>query len=127
LRSNEIPSDAELSEFQDVVNRGRRRMADIDEKIAGARELIDKLEQERRSITVEIEDVKIVSSPVRRLPPDVLRTICLETIPSSFNIMSPTFRFCDSLDTRSSPWTISHVCRRWRSTVVSAPELWSVT
>ncbi len=102
-------------------------MADIDEKIAGARELIDKLEQERCSIPAEIEDMKIVSSPVRRLPPDVLRSICLETIPSSFDIMSPTFCFCDSLDTRSSPWTISHVCRRWRSTVVSAPELWSAT
>ncbi|KAK0435726.1 hypothetical protein EV421DRAFT_2039002 [Armillaria borealis] len=127
LRSNEIPSEAELSEFQDAANRGRRRMADIDEKIEGARELIDKLERERCSLTAEIEDMKIVSSPVRRLPPDVLRSICLETIPSSSDIMSPTFRFCDSLDTRSSPWTISHVCSRWRSTVVSAPELWSST
>ncbi|SJL16988.1 uncharacterized protein ARMOST_20526 [Armillaria ostoyae] len=127
LRSNDIPSEADLSDIQDVANRGRRRMADIDEKIAGARELIDTLERERCSIAAEIEEFKIVSSPVRRLPPNVLRSICLETIPSSSDIMSPTFRFCDSLDTRSSPWTISHVCRRWRSMVESAPELWSST
>ncbi|KAK0187488.1 hypothetical protein F5146DRAFT_712190 [Armillaria mellea] len=127
LRSNDIPSEADLSDIQDVVNRGRRRMADIDEKIAGARELIDTLERERRSIAAEIEDFKIVSSPVRRLPPNVLCSICLETIPSSSDIMSPAFRFCDSLDTRSSPWTLSHVCRRWRSTIESAPELWSST
>ncbi|PBK59684.1 hypothetical protein ARMSODRAFT_774631 [Armillaria solidipes] len=127
LRCNDIPSETELSEFQDKVNRGPGRIADIDERIARATALIEELQHERILLTLEMEDAKILSSPVRRLPPDVLRSICLKAIPSPSDIMSPSFGFCDSLDTRESPWTMSHVCRGWRSTVVGSPELWSST
>ncbi|PBK84941.1 hypothetical protein ARMGADRAFT_593398 [Armillaria gallica] len=127
LRSNGIPSETELSEFQDMVKRGPGRIADLDERIARARELIEELQYERILLSLDMEDAKILSSPVRRLPPDVLRSICLAAIPSPSDIMSPSFGFCDSLDTRESPWTISHVCRGWRSTVVGSPELWSST
>ncbi|KAK0187491.1 hypothetical protein F5146DRAFT_712240 [Armillaria mellea] len=74
-----------------------------------------------------MEDAKIVSSPVRRLPPDVLRAICVQGIPSPSDIMSPSFDLFDSLDTREYPWSIPYVCRGWHSTVVASPELWSST
>ncbi len=127
LRCNDIPSETELSGFQDMVHRGPGRIADLDERIARARELIEELQHERILLSLDMEDAKILSSPVRRLPPDVLRSICLAAIPSPSDIMSPSFGFCDSLDTRESPWTMSHVCRGWRSTVVGSPELWSST
>ncbi|KAK0439298.1 uncharacterized protein EV420DRAFT_1584419 [Desarmillaria tabescens] len=127
LRCNDIPSETELSEFQDVIMHGPGRLADIDKRIERSRNLIDMLMRERHSLESDMEDAKILSSPVRRLPPDILHSICLETIPSSLDIMSPNFEFSDSLNTRSSPWTISQVCRRWRSTVVNSPELWSST
>ncbi|KAK0477488.1 hypothetical protein EDD18DRAFT_76864 [Armillaria luteobubalina] len=127
LRCNDIPSETELSDFQDMVNRGPERIADIDVKIAQAKVLVEELQRQRIWLTMEMEGAKIVSSPVRRLPPDVLRSICLAAIPSPSEIMSPSFGFFDSLDTRESPWTISHVCRAWRSFVLGSSELWSST
>ncbi|KAK0221279.1 hypothetical protein IW262DRAFT_889640 [Armillaria fumosa] len=127
LGCNDIPSETELSEFQDMVNRGPGRITDIDERIAQARALIQELQQERISLMLEMEDAKIASSPVRRLPSDVLRSICLAAIPSPSDIMSLSFGYFDSLDTREPPWTISHVCRAWRSSVLGSPELWSST
>ncbi|KAK0471885.1 hypothetical protein IW261DRAFT_1510745 [Armillaria novae-zelandiae] len=127
LGCNDVPSETELSEFQDLVNRGPGRIADIDNRIVQATALIEELRQERVSLTLDMEDAKIVSSPVRRLPSDVLRSICLKAIPSPSDIMSPSFGFFDSLDTREFPWTISQVCRGWRSSVLGSPELWSST
>ncbi|KAK0187489.1 hypothetical protein F5146DRAFT_876791, partial [Armillaria mellea] len=124
LRCNDAPSGTELSEFQDLIKGGPGRIADIDERIAGAIELIKELHHERESLKLDMEDAKKLSSPVRRLPSDVLRCICLQAIPSPSDIMSPSFDFFDSLDTRESPWSISQVCRGWRSTVVASPELW---
>ncbi|KAK0209291.1 hypothetical protein DFS33DRAFT_1485492, partial [Desarmillaria ectypa] len=127
LRCNHGPSEKELAHFQDAIKWEPGLIADIDERIARARELLDTLVQDRKSIEKNIEDAKTLSSPVRRLPPDVLRSICLEAISSPSDIMSTSFDFSDSLDTRRAPCTISQVYRKWRSTIVSAPELWSST
>ncbi|KAK0474471.1 hypothetical protein EDD18DRAFT_1220229 [Armillaria luteobubalina] len=124
LQCNESPTDAELSKFQETVKTAPGRLAELDEKIAQARKSLDALTLERIAIEADMGDAKALSSPVRRLPPDIVRTICLDTIPSPFEIMS-------MLDDRSSlnhtrpPWTLSQVCRSWRSIIVTSPELWS--
>ncbi|PBK59685.1 hypothetical protein ARMSODRAFT_774630 [Armillaria solidipes] len=124
LQCNDAPSDTELSDFQETVKTAPERLAELDEKIAHARRSLDALTLERISIEADMEDAKALSSPVRRLPPDVLRTICLDAIPSPFEVMS-TLDSHGSLNHTKSPWTLSQVCRSWRSTIVSSPELWS--
>ncbi|PBK84942.1 hypothetical protein ARMGADRAFT_909979, partial [Armillaria gallica] len=116
LRSNDIPSDSELSSFWDIIKQGPRRIANLDQKIARTKTFLDTLLNERDMVEHYIADAKVLSSPVRRLPSDILRSIALETIPS------PSEH--DSLDTHSSPWTLSQVCRSWRLTIVNSPELW---
>ncbi|SJL16987.1 uncharacterized protein ARMOST_20525 [Armillaria ostoyae] len=124
LQSNDVPSDSELSNFRDIIRQGPRRLANLDQKIARTKAFLDILCNDRDLVEANIADAKVLSSPVRRLPSDILRSIALETIPSPSEIMS-TSPFHDSLDTHSSPWTLSHVCRSWRLTIVSSPELWS--
>ncbi|KAK0435721.1 hypothetical protein EV421DRAFT_1985727 [Armillaria borealis] len=124
LQCNDAPSDTELSGFQETVRTAPARLAELDEKIAHARRNLDVLTLERISIEADMEDAKALSSPVRRLPPDILRAICLDIIPSPFKIMS-TLDSHGSLNHTKPPWTLSQVCRSWRSTIVSSPELWS--
>ncbi len=123
LRSNDIPSDSELSSFWDIIKQGPRRIANLDQKIARTKTFLDTLLNERDMLEANIADAKVLSSPVRRLPSDILRSIALETIPSP-EIMSD-FPLHDSLDTHRSPWTLSQVCQSWRLTIVSFPKLWS--
>ncbi|KAK0187487.1 hypothetical protein F5146DRAFT_712170 [Armillaria mellea] len=124
LRCNDAPTDAELSSFQETVKTAPERLAELDEKISHARKTLDALTLERIAIEADMADAKAISSPVRRLPPDVLRAICLYDIPSPFEIMS-TLDSHGSLDHTKPPWTLSQVCRSWRSTIVTSPELWS--
>ncbi|KAK0435727.1 hypothetical protein EV421DRAFT_1214967 [Armillaria borealis] len=124
LRSNDVPSDSELSNFRDIIKQGPRRIANLDQKIARTKAFLDTLCNDRDLVEANIADAKVLSSPVRRLPSDILRSIALETIPSPSEIMS-IFPAHDSLNTRISPWTLSQVCRTWRLTIVGSPELWS--
>ncbi|PBK84940.1 hypothetical protein ARMGADRAFT_593388 [Armillaria gallica] len=88
LQCNDAPTDAELSDLQETVKTAPGRLAELDEKIAHGRRNLDALTLERISIEADMEDAKALSSPVRRLPPDVLRAICLDVIPSPREIMS---------------------------------------
>ncbi|KAK0474473.1 hypothetical protein EDD18DRAFT_239731 [Armillaria luteobubalina] len=124
LRSNDAPSDTELSNFRDIIKQGPRHIADLDQKIAHTKVFLDALLNKRDLVEANIEAAKVLSSPVRRLPLDILRSITLQTILSPSEIMSSPFS-PDSLDTRRCPWTLSQVCRSWRSTIVNSPELWS--
>ncbi|KAJ7723468.1 hypothetical protein DFH07DRAFT_759503 [Mycena maculata] len=57
----------------------------------------------------------------------------LTRVPVPSELLTEIFRFCgpfsngrywDGLLIRQSPWVLSHVCRRWRVTVLSTPMLW---
>ncbi|KAK0221280.1 hypothetical protein IW262DRAFT_1493152 [Armillaria fumosa] len=124
LQCNEAPTDAELSKFQETVKTAPGRLAELDAKIADARKNLGALTLERISIEADIGDAKALSSPVRRLPPDIVRAICLDIIPSPFEIMSASDSH-SSLNRTKPPWTLSQVCRSWRSIIVTSPELWS--
>ncbi|PBK84943.1 hypothetical protein ARMGADRAFT_1169749 [Armillaria gallica] len=128
LRCNDPPSDSELSDFQNIAKSGPGRVADLDGKIARAREHLTALIQERNVLEANIGDARTLSSPIRRLPADVLRDIALATIPSPYEVMNSSVLrtgSANSLDSRESPWTLAQVSHRWRSTIVSAPEVWS--
>ncbi|KAK0471882.1 hypothetical protein IW261DRAFT_1510739 [Armillaria novae-zelandiae] len=128
LRCNDPPSDSELSDFQNVVKSGPGRIADLDEKITRANEHLSTLIHERRVLEANIEDARMLSFPMRRIPSDVLRAIALEAIPSPYEILNPIQALEDSansLDSRESPWTLAQVSHTWRSTIIDAPEMWS--
>ncbi|SJL16986.1 uncharacterized protein ARMOST_20524 [Armillaria ostoyae] len=128
LRCNDPPSDSELSDFQNIAKSGPGHIADFDEKIARAKEHLTALIQERNVLEANIGDARTLSSPIRRLPADVLRDIALATIPSPYEVMNSSVLrtgSTNSLDSRESPWTLAQVSHRWRLTIVSAPEVWS--
>ncbi|KAK0187493.1 hypothetical protein F5146DRAFT_1206248 [Armillaria mellea] len=126
LRCNDTPSDIELSDFQNVVKSGPGHIADLDENIARAKKHLTALIHERNMLEANIGDAKTLSSPIRRLPSDVLRDIALETIPSRYQVMNFSERQpgrSKSLDSRESPWTLAQVSHRWRLIIVNAPEI----
>ncbi|KAK0477492.1 hypothetical protein EDD18DRAFT_1378218 [Armillaria luteobubalina] len=128
LGCNDPPSDNELSDFQNFVKSGPGRIADLNEKIARANEHLAALIDERRILEANIEDARTLSSPIRRVPSDILRGIAFEAIPSQYDVLNPIHTLKDSansLDSRKSPWTLAQVSHRWRLPIMSAPEMWS--
>ncbi|KAK0474475.1 hypothetical protein EDD18DRAFT_239742 [Armillaria luteobubalina] len=128
LKCNDPPSNGELSDFQSIVKSGPGHIADLDKKIARAKQHLAALIQERNVLEANICDARTLSSPIRRLPSDVLRGIALATIPSRYRLMNFPIAcpgISNSLDSKESPWTLAQVSHRWRSIIVSAPEVWS--
>ncbi|KAK0479829.1 hypothetical protein EDD18DRAFT_1440537 [Armillaria luteobubalina] len=63
-------------------------------------------------------NAKKILSPSRRLSPELLTEIFIRCSSSYIEYDSP-------LDPRALPWTVSHVCRKWREVAIGTPEIWS--
>ncbi|KAF9019868.1 hypothetical protein BDZ89DRAFT_305120 [Hymenopellis radicata] len=58
------------------------------------------------------------------VPDDICREIFLNTVPCWDDLCDESIHL-DSLDGSHSPWTVSHVSRRWRALSLTFPRLWS--
>ncbi|KAK0200481.1 hypothetical protein DFS33DRAFT_1387685 [Desarmillaria ectypa] len=58
---------------------------------------------------------KIILSPVRYLPAELLIEIFLYALDEHFDILQVT----------DGPYVLSHVCRSWRAVALACPELWT--
>ncbi len=56
------------------------------------------------------------SSPIHSLPPEILSSIFLLALPSSYDILDPI---------REGPWLLGRVCHQWRDISRDYPNLWS--
>lgn len=122
LTSNEPPLDPELSEIRSKAAAHVDRLAILDKTIADMQNTVQLMRSEREWVAAELAELRQVSSPVRRLPPEVLSEIFLACI--NEDIFHKT-HLEDSLDARKAPWVLSRICRRWRGIATSDARLWS--
>ncbi|KAF9034004.1 hypothetical protein BDZ89DRAFT_1158151 [Hymenopellis radicata] len=107
LTSNEQPSDLQEAEFRQVRLEGRKRLAVLDAEIEEEQQRLVDLLAQRDGLAWKIEHHNLVLNPVRRIPPDILRTI---------------FSFATSIGI--SPYQITAICRSWRHVATSFSCLW---
>jgi hypothetical protein len=77
--------------------------------------------------TTEVDGARVASSPVRRLPQDVLSEIFLECVPKRdpgdfFTVFE---KAVETFDVSKSPWVLAQVSQRWREVALNFPILWS--
>ncbi|KAJ6457435.1 hypothetical protein C8R47DRAFT_1164359 [Mycena vitilis] len=116
LNGNEPPEESELPLVQSLVSQNDARSAILDEEITKLRETLRQLEQDRASLL----SYRVILSPLRRMPPEVLSQIFLWTLPS----LSEEWRR-NRLDAPDSPWNLTRVSGLWRAVSLSTPSLWS--
>ncbi|KAG7442592.1 uncharacterized protein BT62DRAFT_1079192 [Guyanagaster necrorhizus] len=148
--SNNPPSQHEETVLSGIISAYDQQIKNIDmeksnlkafslslnAQIVAVFQRIDALRQERARVTEALRQRKNLLSPVRRLPPEILNHIFLDTIdfpvPRTQNIqtveqevaidLSPNWKF---KSTESSLWSITRVSTQWRSASLSSPRLWS--
>ncbi|KAF7345449.1 F-box domain-containing protein [Mycena venus] len=119
LNSNEVPNDSDLDFVKSDISDIDARLAVLNTEIALLRDRLKQLEGERSTLSGRRTQNIGVSSPLRRMPPEVLSEIFLCTLPLSTTVR-PRFHLTDS------PWVLTHVSRYWRSVCISTPALWSL-
>ncbi|KAJ7173419.1 hypothetical protein C8R46DRAFT_871681, partial [Mycena filopes] len=121
LDSNEPPLDSDLFVIKSTSSQIEARMLTLDEEIAPLRRRLEQLVDERQALVRLRCQNSAISSPLRRIPPEVLAEIFTWTLPATW-VLSERERF----SCNDSPWLLTHVSRGWRATAISTSSLWSL-
>ncbi|KAJ7429191.1 hypothetical protein FB451DRAFT_1331066 [Mycena latifolia] len=78
--------------------------------------VIKQLKGKRASLQSAIDDHRALTSPIRRIPRDVLLEIFFSCLPTEHNAL---------IDPTEAPMLLGLVCSRWRSLAYSTPMIWS--
>lgn len=109
-KANLPPTEEEYLQVQDDLQQARALLAAVDEEIGL---LLEKRQTLEESIA---NNQRALTSPIRRLPPELLQCIFCLTLPTENNAV---------MSSKESPLLVSHVCSQWRESALSAPRLWS--
>ncbi|KAK7012818.1 F-box domain-containing protein [Favolaschia claudopus] len=131
LSSNDAPSDSDIAFIQSVLAETDRRLQSFHEEIqnlklqpqaesAVSSGILQRLEEERTCLLAFGARNRAILSPLRRIPPELLREIFFLTLPPLAHGLD-----AKKFDLGVSPWLLTHVCGLWRVVSLSMPSLWS--
>ncbi|KAJ6580718.1 hypothetical protein B0H19DRAFT_483969 [Mycena capillaripes] len=121
LSSNEVPLDSEVVIVKSVIADTDARLADIDDEIARLQERLQRLQDERASLSHYRARNHTILSSLRIIPAEVLSEIFSWSAPSASEVSLHR-----GFHMTASPWSLTHVSRRWRAVAISHPVLWSL-
>ena len=111
--TNRALLDSETERVREIVLETENDLTQLEDQIA-------LLHRERDKLRRYVESHKVLLSPIRRLPPEILSEIFLACL-TPWNEMLTLAIF----DVKSLPWLLGHICSQWRAVALSSPKLWS--
>jgi hypothetical protein len=118
LDTNYVPSQAERREICRYILNEERKLTIIHAKPSQIIEHLDVLLRERKECCRNLERHKMLLSPARRMPAEILSSIFLECLPvGKLDSFQPS--------AHKAPLLVSSICSRWRNVAISTPQLWS--
>ncbi|KAK0491703.1 hypothetical protein EDD18DRAFT_1334584 [Armillaria luteobubalina] len=118
LQMNALPTPIERKSLEAALSEAPDRIAELDSLILSTTSLLRYLTNDRNQALENQANAKKILSPSRRLPTELLTDIFIRCSSLRDRSDSP-------LDPSAFPWTLSHVCRKWREVAIATPELWS--
>ncbi|SJL07939.1 uncharacterized protein ARMOST_11297 [Armillaria ostoyae] len=120
LRGNVALTDEGISQIQDTIFASDQAISHLFALLTGqCSQLLAKetsqLNERHKSLTQYVSQCRSPFAPIRRVPRDVLESIFAYVPRSAKN----------SLDIRSAPWLLAHICYTWRDIVFTTPLLWA--
>nr|GAT50962.1 predicted protein [Mycena chlorophos] len=116
LRTNIEPNADEKTRAQRAVDDKTLEISEIGSAMDHLNAALWTLYERRARLCTELEQLKSVLSPIRRVPPDLVGEIFLLLRPS----LGPRE------EGTPIPWALALVCRSWRETALGISRLWSV-
>jgi hypothetical protein len=114
MGTNDIPSAAESSSIRNVLSQAASDISRLDMEIERQKAVLDRLVHKRAAVQKLADEHRILVSPLRRFPTELLSEIFLLSLPDS-----STFRATEP------PCLLGQICSLWRHIALSTPMLWS--
>jgi hypothetical protein len=126
--SNEILPEVERQHVRAALRDATLELGNIDAKMGQLVVQLAELSRKRAKHLAHIDTLRCAIAPHKYLPPEIIARIfvfCLdptseEAIIISRNIIDEPHHFPLRI-----PWTLGHVCSRWRRIALSEPRLWN--
>uniref|UniRef100_A0A8H7Y5Y1 F-box domain-containing protein n=1 Tax=Psilocybe cubensis TaxID=181762 RepID=A0A8H7Y5Y1_PSICU len=116
LTSNDEPSEEQVHEVRRLLMDPKQEAEYLDAEIQKARSLLQELEEKRTKAGGTIRRYEAILSPIRRVPPDVLRVVFLYCLVTHRN---------PAISIKEAPLLLTHVCSSWRTLALNTPALWA--
>nr|GAT58946.1 predicted protein [Mycena chlorophos] len=116
LRANIEPTADEKTRAQRAVDDKTLEISEIGSAIEHLHAALSTLYDRQAKLFTELEQLKSVLSPIRRVPLDLIGEIFLFLRPGAGPPREGT----------PIPWALALVCRSWRETALGISRLWSV-
>ncbi|KAJ6480733.1 hypothetical protein C8R47DRAFT_596745 [Mycena vitilis] len=128
LRSSSLPQDP--SGHESAISASIAALAQYDSQIERLQEALESMQADRAKLREYVGAWRSLSSPIRRLPPEIL---CEIFVPLSLPANTAPEWLEDPLDTKgaladlakSQLLCASEVCTSWRNLIIGTPKLWS--
>jgi hypothetical protein len=88
----------------------------LDARIEHMRATLTQLVQKRKETQISVRLCKVLTSPIRRLPSDIISEI--------ISMASSSIRRFDGTTVNRSPWSLALVSRFWRHSALAYHHLW---
>ncbi|KAF9026709.1 hypothetical protein BDZ89DRAFT_927383, partial [Hymenopellis radicata] len=118
--TNERPSEGEADYVHTVLRSIQDDTDNVDARLVELQSAVNALMQERNKLLEYADSFKLLLSPTRRLPPELLMEIFQHACAYAL-----TYPGNHSFHRTKSHWVIPQVCREWRRVALSCPPLWS--
>ncbi|KAF8200068.1 hypothetical protein K438DRAFT_1823155 [Mycena galopus ATCC 62051] len=116
LGTNYCPTDAEVGRIKGLLVEPCLKLKCLDVEIAAMQKALDKLAEERDALGAYVDAHRILISPLRRLPVDVIEEIFMACLPTHRNCV---------MSAQEAPVILGRICSSWRTISLSTPSLWS--
>ncbi|KAH6910998.1 hypothetical protein BKA70DRAFT_1398664 [Coprinopsis sp. MPI-PUGE-AT-0042] len=110
LGTNYVPSEDETIAIQKLIEAVEPQIVSLDAEI-------EALKQRRAIYASFVADHRALVSPIRHMPPDILRNIFHHSVPHS----APE----RAVQASEAPLLLVQICRHWRDLVIKTLTLWS--
>ena len=120
LGTNHVPSsEVERCKIRHHISDLERNLIIIDAKTAQISESSVPVYREREACRQSVEAHKMLLSPARRIPVEIISRVFLECLPAhgETNKSEPS--------SHSAPLLVSAICSGWRQVAISTPYLWN--
>ncbi|KAJ7157431.1 hypothetical protein C8R46DRAFT_832440, partial [Mycena filopes] len=113
LTSNDAPLESDVAAARGVISSGQSRLDALSAQIHDLQLTLAVLSRTRDETEHHVHQDRAILSPVRRVPPELLCEIFSLAVQS------------DGDAPKQPPWYLGQVCRLWRHSALSFPQIWS--
>jgi hypothetical protein len=116
IGTNYAPSDAEISDIRIICFQKQEEIQTLDREIHGLQKTLGDLKARRQDLQESLESHQALTSPIRRIFPEILQLIFKFCLPSTRNV---------AMLVTEAPMVLGRVCSRWRQVAYVTPEIWA--